>query len=569
MNANKITIKGIFNGSRKLEIPFYQRAYVWGEEQWERFLNDLELITETKKPYFIGSIILKAGQVNTWDEITDKKIVVDGQQRLTTLIIFFKAYCLKADANDKFIRDFILENDEIALSTGINDFDAFNKVMNHTQAEEIENDSSVTNIINAFNWFLNNIDIDKINRMIIQQNLEFVCIDLDADEDEQQVFDTINSLGVKLTTAELLKNYFYSRNDIASYNASWVPVFEKDEDTKEYWNQEFEAGKTKRTLINEFFDSYFKLFLNDDSYKISTEDKILYGRSEKLFNSYKSFIQNYCKGNMRIILDPLPEYAKAFKETFDPAWTKKCISNEFGIERLNVIIFGLKTTTVIPYVLYVQKNVDDENERNAMYATLEKYIMRRIITKESAKNYNKLFQSLVANKVLSNENLKKALNDMAGSTNFIPSDGEVERGFRESKLYNLQARGIIYLIEASLRNPKDSTTMLGFDKYSLEHLMPKKWRNNWGTVSDEEQRDKMLLTLGNLAIITQSLNASIRDGDWGTKLKGKNKNPGLIACSSGLKTMADVVNKASWDETGITARAQWLIGKAKAIWTIE
>ena len=425
MNASKITIKGIFNTSRKLEIPFYQRAYVWKEEQWERFLSDMELVTATKKPYFIGSIILKAGQVNTWDEITDRKIVVDGQQRLTTLLLFFKALCLKANIHDKFDRDFLLENDEIALSTGINDCDAFDIVMNHKEASPIDCKSNVTNIINAFNYFISNIDINKLDRITIQKNLEFVCIDLDAGEDEQQVFDTINSLGVKLTTAELLKNYFYSKNDVSSFNSNWVPIFENDDETKEYWNQEFEAGSVKKSLINEFFDSYFKLFVNDVAYKVSTEDKILYGRSDKLFNSYKDFISNYCNGNMSVVLDELADTARIFKETFDPGWTQKCVSNEYGIERINTIIFGLKNTTLIPYVLFIEKNVLDANEKKSMYQLLESYIMRRIITKESTKNYNRLFQSFIANRITSKSDLLKALNDNSGNTTSIPSDTDL------------------------------------------------------------------------------------------------------------------------------------------------
>ena len=564
MDAHKITIKGIFNGSRKLEIPFYQRAYVWKEEQWERFLDDLEIVTATKKPYFIGSIILKKGQVNTWDEVADKKIIVDGQQRLTTLLLFFKAYCLKADLNDKFERDYVLENNEIALSTGVNDATAFDTVMRYDKTVAIDCDSKVTNIYRAFNYFLENIDITKIDRLTIQKNLEFVCIDIDEGEDEQQVFDTINSLGVKLTTAELLKNYFYSRDDIKEYLNNWVPVFEKDEETKEYWNQEFESGSVRKTLINEFFDSYFKLFINNSKYEISAEDKTLYNRGDKLFNSYKDFIQYYCDGGMKEVLDSLPEYAKAFKDTFDPSLTQKCIPKDYGTEHLNVIIFGLKTTTLIPYVLFIVKNVADENERKEIYAVLEKYIMRRIITKDSTKNYHRMFQSFILNNIVTKDGLITALN----STTSIPNDNEVEKGFKESKLYNLQAKGVLYMIEASLIDPKDSTTLLGFDKYSLEHLMPKQWRNNWNPPKDEVERDRMLLTLGNLAIITQSLNASIRDSDWNTKLSGKNTNLGLKACSSGLKTMTDVLTKTSWDEAEISNRAQWLYTKAKAVWDI-
>jgi len=60
-----------------------------------------------------------------------------------------------------------------------------------------------------YNYFKDNIDIDKVDRQSILNNIMFVGIDLAHEEDEQQIFDTINSLGVRLTTAELLKNYFF------------------------------------------------------------------------------------------------------------------------------------------------------------------------------------------------------------------------------------------------------------------------------------------------------------------------------------------------------------------------
>lgn len=119
MDAGKATISGVFNGSRLLEIPFYQRAYVWGEEQWERFLGDMEFVTASKRPYFLGSIILKQESSGyTWSEVSEVRTVIDGQQRLTTMVIFFKALCAKIDANRLFERDFVLETGEVALRHG-------------------------------------------------------------------------------------------------------------------------------------------------------------------------------------------------------------------------------------------------------------------------------------------------------------------------------------------------------------------------------------------------------------------------------------------------------------------
>ena len=218
MKAGEILINGIFNGSRLLEVPFFQRSYVWDEEQWDRFLDDMEFVTLTKKPYFLGSIILKSGKApNTWDHFSDCKVVIDGQQRLTTLMIFFKVLCLKNGENRLFDRDFRLEDDTIALQHGRSDRSAFLPVTSQEKAEEIENTVPASQIISAFNYFIKRINPEKLDRNTIKQNIQFVCIDLLEDEDEQQVFDTINSLGVRLTTSELLKNYFYSKDDIKEY----------------------------------------------------------------------------------------------------------------------------------------------------------------------------------------------------------------------------------------------------------------------------------------------------------------------------------------------------------------
>ena len=158
------------------------------------------------------------------------------------------------------------------------------------------------------------------------------------------------------------------------------------------------------------------------------------------------------------------------------------------------------------------------------------------------------------------------------ATTYCPNDNEMKIGFETSKLVNLQSKGIIYLLESKIRSDNSSTALLGFDNYSLEHLMPKKWRNNWGacaTEDDAKKRDSLLLTLGNLAIIPQTLNASIRDAAWNVKKAGKGQNkPGLLLCASGLYTLHDVLQKNDWNEHEIENRAEWLLANAQNIWKI-
>src|SRR5699024_47689 len=102
MDAGKRTINDIFNGNRVLEIPFFQRAYVWDKPQWERLLQDMESVSKSLKPYFLGSIILKQQPTNTGNKVGDIRTLIDGQQRLTTLSIFFKVLSLKNEDDYEF-----------------------------------------------------------------------------------------------------------------------------------------------------------------------------------------------------------------------------------------------------------------------------------------------------------------------------------------------------------------------------------------------------------------------------------------------------------------------------------
>ena len=566
MDAGKATISGVFNGSRLLEIPFYQRAYVWGEEQWERFLGDMEFVTASKRPYFLGSIILKQeSSGNTWSEVSEVRTVIDGQQRLTTMIIFFKALCAKIGAGKLFERDFILETGDVALSHGRYDRDDFKKVVDAKGSEPIDGSSA---IIGAYNYFLKNIDPEKVDRNTIKSNVQFVCIDLTEGEDEQQIFDTINSLGVRLTTAELLKNYFFNRENEQAFKECWEDVFEPTAEKREYWEQEVVTGRIKRTLVDLFFDAFLQILVQDKRRGVTTEDKLFYSRTSNLFQSYKDFIGRYCNGDKDEILDSMKAYAEVFESTFDPGCCDADIPSAPGVERLNVLIFGLKNSTLIPYVLYVRKNAESSGEESEVFALLESYIVRRTLVQATTKNYNRLFTSLILNEVKDAETLRKALEANEEATTYMPGDDEVRRAFEESCLYNLQSKGVLYLLESAIRPGMSSTALLGFNQYTLEHMMPKKWRNKWGTLDDEAatRRDRKLLTLGNLAIITHSLNASIRDADWTTKKQGKGYKDGLALCAAGLATMAGALEKESWNEGDIADRAEWLADKALEVW---
>ena len=278
-----------------------------------------------------------------------------------------------------------------------------------------------------------------------------------------------------------------------------------------------------------------------------------------------------------ILISEILEYAKIYKANLDFNKVDKDngddTPSEYGIERINTIIYGMEANTIIPYVLYVLKNVAIENERNALFKIVESYLMRRYICQSSNKNYNRLFsENLIGNNILTANDLASYFSSFKGgqqSTMAIPSGDEVMEAFKTNKLYNKQATCILYLLESALRSSSlMGTNLKPLGGYTLEHLMPKKWRNNWTlpTSNTEEDRDRILLTLGNLAIITQPLNSSIRDSDWQTKLNGKNSKTGLLANASGLLTIQGALSQADWNEDGIYERAEELAELALKIW---
>ncbi|AWH86308.1 hypothetical protein HYN59_14855 [Flavobacterium album] len=566
MDAGKRTINDIFNGNRILEVPFFQRAYVWGEDQWERLLEDMENVSSNVKPYFLGSVILKQQPTPTGSIVGDVRTVIDGQQRLTTLNIFFKVLCLMNGQVNMFDRTFRLMNNDIAIKHNHNDAETFEFILNLTELIELDQRN---NIFKAYEYFRKNISVEKLNIQHILSSILFVGIDLSAHEDEQQIFDTINSLGVTLTTAELLKNYFFNR-DIVSYELYWKKVFEEDDETKSYWDREFFAGRLKRTFIDLFFYSYLQIKIQQADLKVKTEDKIEFSKVEALFESYKKFINDYQLDKVEI-LQEIKEYAILFKNSFDHSITASELTEVHGIERINAIIFGLETTTIIPYVLYVLRNVKDAVQRDDLFHIIESYLMRRMIVHSNTKNYNQLFTDrLIANEILSKDMFLDYINLSSDKVNYYPGDDELLKGFEQSILVNKQAAGILYMIESKIRNrQRHSTQLLGMNKYSLEHLMPKKWENHWNTGLSKEEvdfRNRKLLTLGNLAIITQSLNASIRDSDWESKKEGKGNRFGLKHFSSGIETHSSYLALDAWNEEAIAGRGYDLYELAKSIW---
>ena len=570
MDAGSRRINDILNGSRLLEIPFFQRAYVWERPLLERFLESMKEASHPKHSYFFGTLILKQSSTSSTQGIGDIRTIIDGQQRITTFLLFLKILCIRSKSPIEFDR---LSNVRGNLSVRHNfmDRECFEEIMCQSNLTKVDYNSRLAE---AYNFFFENVDTESYDLFNILDNIIFVGIDLLPQENEQVIFDTINSLGVSLTTGELLKNYLFSASTIDKYNSIWKPVFENDEETIEYWNKENTLGRLKRINLETFLYAYLHIKINDQKLNLSASDKLKFRSADDLFNQYKYYLELAGIDLIEFSKD-LTDYAQIYRKYITSDVLNEEIPQEYGIERLNVIIFGLDTTTLIPYLLYVLRNQKDESEINKIAEILESYLMRRLICKSGTKNYSDLFsQSLINPRFLSdsvlNEYLKSKNKDESLS---IPTNQELLQAFHDNVLIDLRSKGVLYMIESKIRDKKYSTALRSFNGYSLEHLMPKKWNaDNWPIEDPSmvEARNQKLKTLGNLALLTQNLNSSISNNNWKIKLNGKDdKKKGLKAFASGLETMNTVLQQTEWNESKIDKRADWLYHKAITIWPFE
>ena len=556
MKAENRMIGDVLNGYRILEIPFFQRSYVWKEEQWKRMLADMEYVSANEQEYFMGSLILKRVDTPAGQGCGDRRMVIDGQQRLTTLALFFKALSLKT--KDPSITSlFYLRSSAstLCIEHNYNDRQTFEKIMKAKKAISVDEESN--DIEKAFAYFYDKIDVKKINHNNIQSRLVFVGVDLFSGDNEQQIFNTINSLGVKLSTGELLKNRLFDRKKVKIYENTWKPFFEKDDSCVKYWETTVTVGRNSATMMDNFLYSYLQIKMHDPKIKkhINADKKKIYRRFDNLFESYEDLLK-YFNNDDKFTKD-LVEYAAIFKERFNQSvLLGDTLSPEASLDRMLVLAYGLDVMTARPFLLYIEKNVEQEEERNKMYNYLETYLVRRFICKTTNNNYSDLFtENLIGQGVNTYDKLKSYIEKKKIEDSLsMPSDEKVKQGFSETPMNsNIKAKTVLYLMETKIRDDsKQSTKLLAFDKYTLEHLMPKKWINHWNnpelSSNAAKNRDQKIKTMGNFAIISGSLNASISDNEWNVKLSGKGKNQGLEYYSSGLVTMGDVCKKKKWNE---------------------
>lgn len=579
---------GFLSLEGKIIIPFFQRTYVWNKDNWDELLSEFQGRNKTNN--FLGAIILK--QSPTISGEPKKLEVIDGQQRLTTLSILLKALYDSLPDNDKntvkdrvwpilFYKRDVFGNEEIRIEHSNVDSEAYKKIMNSEISELDSINDNSHKILLCYKFFREKIlemgeDKKKalLNRILDSENKMLVIIDLNENDDEQSIFDTLNTAGVRLTAAEIIKNVLYKKyielsnkeDAINFYNETWNKTFLKDEETVKYWETERQTGRLKRDNIEILLHSFavIKGFYDPDKHTLTDLSK-LYKEEVGTFNNIND-LENFIK--------EIIEYAEIYREKILTFNSDVSLSFEDSATRLLHILEVLEISTFHPFILHIfKKYKSDENLLKQVFSNLEKYVIRNMLSKNTEiKNYNKLCKQFIVDE----KNLERILQDN-------PFDENVKRGLE--KISNKEASLLLFWVELYRRYSRDNYDLKELKYvYSLEHIMPQKWEEFWSLnkvphpkskqLSEEEQkqdRNSKVYWIGNMTLLRSRLNSALRNYDFPRKMEGEGRKKGIINYADLSITKDDIVTPYNngdhtWNEEKIEKRTENLKKEIKEIW---
>ena len=321
-----------------------------------------------------------------------------------------------------------------------------------------------------------------------------------------------------------------------------------------------------------FFAAFLGIKMHDPKYGLSSEQRKAYGKSSSLFYSYKDFVSQCLGGDRMGLMKEIHDYAVLFKKKFQPDCARDQIPSNPCFERINLMIFAQGWSTMLPYVLYVVKNVKDGEEQNRIFNVLESYIMRRLVSGFDTRVYYSLFSDrLLDESCLTANGLMSFFTSKGKEVGYVmPTDDDVSKGAQSQRLVNREGKSVLYMLESRLMKKDNATTLKEFSAYTLEHLLPRKWQQNWRLDPFDDKRvwmrNKAILTIGNFAILPGSLNTKVSNGSWHDKVNGKNGLPGLRKKAAGLTLLNKYLDLKEWNEEQISNRAKDIAEKISKVW---
>ena len=494
MKATEANLLAFLNGLKQFVIPIYQRTYSWDEIQCEQLWNDI--VATAKDPtvpgHFMGSIVYIQRGVYQASGVP-QLLVIDGQQRLTTVSLLLHALgeALKAGNNEesisqKKINNYYLFNSEEAgdlrykLILTQSDMTTLKRLLDKRPLPQ----PSSKRVTENHRYFVERIadcDLDLAQLYEGVARLIIVDISLDRSNDNPQlIFESLNSTGLKLSQADLIRNYVLMSMDPHEqeklYTEHWYPM-----------EQSFgETDYVKR------FDRFMRDYLTVKTKQIPNEGDV-----------YKAFKQYVPNGKAGVIHEAVADI-----HCFSGYFVRMARELEPVADILEVFkdINTLRVEVAYPFFMeiyhdYVQGRLDRVSLLRIL-RLVESYVFRRAICGIPTNTLNKTFAAL-ASEIDKTQYLVSFMAVMARKDSYrrFPTDEEFLQAMTTKDIYNFRSR--LYCLD-KLENyeRKEPANVVEF---TIEHIMPQneklcqEWQRDLGQNWKDVQA-QYLHTIGNLTL---------------------------------------------------------------------
>ncbi|WRG33078.1 DUF262 and DUF1524 domain-containing protein [Helicobacter pylori] len=553
MDAKATTLLGFFeeNQNNQFVIPIYQRVYSWKKEQCEQLWDDIIKIGGNDKMnrHFIGFILYVLDGIK---HSNNPLLIIDGQQRLTTITLLFIA--LRNHLSDevkilgKFSRKkirnrYLINSDEkgdkkFRLILSEPDKDTLLSLIDKNKRKPSEPSLKIVENFKLFEkWIRKNTDkLETIFKGL--EKLMIVWIALKKEKDDPQlIFESMNSKGIELTQADLIRNYIVMETEV-----------KKQEDFyNQYWRameEDFKQSK-REDLFNKFVRHYLTIKIG----KIPNEKRV--------YEAFKDYRQKEGIG-IEDLLKDLKKYCGYFCRIVFKKEDDKDLNKALGF------LADLEMDVIYPLLLELYSDYSDgvlsKQDFIPIIALIESYICRRAVCGLGTNSLNKVFP-LVTKKINKDqylESIKVHFGYLTEKQRF-PNNDEFKEHFITIDFYHLKKSK--YFLER-LEN-FDTKEPVDTQKCEIEHIMPQKLKEEWEKdLGQDHERihTQYLHTIGNLTLT--GYNSEYSNNSFREK---KDMEKGFK--QSSLKLNQSLKNLESFGEKEIEKRANDLADWALKIWT--
>ncbi|MCI8442146.1 MAG: DUF4268 domain-containing protein [Provencibacterium sp.] len=547
-------VKYMEGPDKRFVIPVYQRNYDWKRENCKQLYDDLvKIIRNDRQSHFFGSLV----SVFNPNGHNEEFLVIDGQQRLTTVSLLFLAmYNLIREGivipessilMQKIYEQYLVdkwqpEDTRIKLKPVKNDQSAFNRLFSDT-AEHIRESNLTVN----YDYFHERIQkqeitIDQLYEAICR--LEIINIHLDREDDPQLVFESLNSTGLDLSEGDKIRNYILMG----------LPAKTQEKYYEKYWNP-------IEVCTHYDASAFIRDYLSVKQYAAAQQNRV--------YLTFKDYVE-LTKAETEPLLADMLRYAKRYRILLE---------GNTGSKELDGCIFRLnrlETTVTRPFFLEVLRLLDEHtlsiSQLTEIFRYTEAYLFRRSICELPTNTLNKIFLLLHREIIRYDgseadyvEKFKYALLSKKERTRF-PDDAEFIEMFSHKQVYLMNSKNKVYILERfenfSTAEDKDVYRHCDAGTYSIEHIMPQHLTPVWQMQLGEDYaqiHEQWLHRIANLTLT--AYNARYSNSSFEEK---KTMEHGFR--ESGIRLNTWIAQKGGWTLDELTERSSLLMQQALKIW---